>query len=417
MESRISVSSEHPYIVLRCEGDADWMSEGDPEYAIGRSMLDFTGPRTDLLLLQASIERPQRCKAQATQFILYDRDEKEMSMMVSFSHDESNNGLEICRIRIANSPAITLQAALEERKTPYALMIAKHPYPVTVVNDHFSAKYGCAREQMIGKALWSIISCKPDPLRLTICRVAAVGRTARLQVPISHAADGIEELTCIPVVGAPNSAVSYVLAIFAESCRRGTQTRPQRSTTGPENDVTIEPICSASTDAESPSQGASFASVVTDNTAPAVAVHSTSPPDAAAPSRAVLIARPRGRTHAARRSRARGACLLDAAPVAVTTEDLESLRGISLRQAARAVGVSVTAFKRACRRLGIVRWEYKRGPGRRSQAAEARGRALKAEIETWRWRQGRKAGGECGACGGQEGCDGSKGRVAEAEAW
>ena len=35
-------------------------------------------------------------------------------------------------------------------------------------------------------------------------------------------------------------------------------------------------------------------------------------------------------------------------------------------KAAHAVGVSVTAFKRACRRLDILRWDYTRGPGRRA---------------------------------------------------
>ena len=45
-------------------------------------------------------------------------------------------------------------------------------------------------------------------------------------------------------------------------------------------------------------------------------------------------------------------------------ELLDSLRGMPVPLAARTLGVSATAFKKACRRLGIARWQYRRGPGR-----------------------------------------------------
>ena len=50
--------------------------------------------------------------------------------------------------------------------------------------------------------------------------------------------------------------------------------------------------------------------------------------------------------------------------VALSIELLESLRGLPLPRAAQAVGVSATAFKKACRKLGIPRWGYRRGPGK-----------------------------------------------------
>ena len=54
-----------------------------------------------------------------------------------------------------------------------------------------------------------------------------------------------------------------------------------------------------------------------------------------------------------------------ASPVILITLDLvQSLHGLSLPQAAKVLGISVTAFKNACRRLGIRRWEYTRGKGR-----------------------------------------------------
>ena len=53
-------------------------------------------------------------------------------------------------------------------------------------------------------------------------------------------------------------------------------------------------------------------------------------------------------------------------PVVISLELLDSLRGLSLPLAASTVGISATAFKKACRRLGVTRWEYHRGPSRAS---------------------------------------------------
>ena len=50
--------------------------------------------------------------------------------------------------------------------------------------------------------------------------------------------------------------------------------------------------------------------------------------------------------------------------VVVNPELLESLRGLPLPHAARSIGISVTAFKAACRKLGIRRWEHTRGRAR-----------------------------------------------------
>ena len=55
----------------------------------------------------------------------------------------------------------------------------------------------------------------------------------------------------------------------------------------------------------------------------------------------------------------------------ITSAMIEALRGQPLPAAARAVGVSATTFKRACRRLGIRRWGFRRGPGRRRLGGES----------------------------------------------
>ena len=54
-------------------------------------------------------------------------------------------------------------------------------------------------------------------------------------------------------------------------------------------------------------------------------------------------------------------------PVVITLEILKSLEGNPLSEAAQKLGVSATAFKHACRKLGIQRWSYKKGGGRPSK--------------------------------------------------
>ncbi|EKX43234.1 hypothetical protein GUITHDRAFT_110651 [Guillardia theta CCMP2712] len=47
--------------------------------------------------------------------------------------------------------------------------------------------------------------------------------------------------------------------------------------------------------------------------------------------------------------------------VEVTRSDLESLFHVKQEQAAASLGLSLTAFRGACRRLGITRWPYNKG--------------------------------------------------------
>ena len=80
-----------------------------------------------------------------------------------------------------------------------------------------------------------------------------------------------------------------------------------------------------------------------------------------------------------------------APPVVVTPELLLSLHNMPLNQAAEAIGVSATAFKKACRKLGISRWAYKRGTakGERERGAArkpAAAAAARPPAATWQGR-------------------------------
>ena len=67
-------------------------------------------------------------------------------------------------------------------------------------------------------------------------------------------------------------------------------------------------------------------------------------------------------------------------PVVISLEQLDSLRGLPLPLAASTVGISATAFKRACRRLGVTRWQYRRGPGRARKGGAAPTRTVAASL-------------------------------------
>lgn len=59
----------------------------------------------------------------------------------------------------------------------------------------------------------------------------------------------------------------------------------------------------------------------------------------------------------------RGKARQDARPVRITLDVLESFGRVPLTTAAKTLGVSATALKGACRKLGIERWPYWAGRG------------------------------------------------------
>jgi hypothetical protein len=76
------------------------------------------------------------------------------------------------------------------------------------------------------------------------------------------------------------------------------------------------------------------------------------------------------------------------APVVVTLGLLDSIRDLPLIQAAAKLGVSPTAFKKACRRLGVSRWAYRRNrdaaaSGGRRQRRSASVAAASAAAVAW----------------------------------
>ena len=102
-EIRMTVLSEQPFIILKCEGDAEWMVGDHLDDAIGQSLLDFTGSRTDLVNLQASIQGESASTTETAQLMFYDWHGRDRSILVSLSHDGNNIGLQTCPLRMIES--------------------------------------------------------------------------------------------------------------------------------------------------------------------------------------------------------------------------------------------------------------------------------------------------------------------------
>lgn len=83
------------------------------------------------------------------------------------------------------------------------------------------------------------------------------------------------------------------------------------------------------------------------------------------------------------RRRAGQPARLSSDPVALTKSRLEALFNLPIRDAADILGISITALKKACRRIGVERWPYKKvrafcSPG--MPHAHARARTIKCAF-------------------------------------
>ena len=218
---------------------------------------------------------------------------------------------------------------MNESRCPHVLVSADAPNIINVVNDKFTHKFGCSHAQALGQPL-AIIQADHRQAWRSLLAAAAAGRIARSNVSVrqpwfspGRAGENAtnndskeSDVICVPVVDVPNGPISNILVLFAPS-------RPH---------------------ADSEAAGCLSPAAAGD--------------DGRVLSRAGPIIRPR------RKILADGTVALPEA-VTLTPELLDNVPGLPLRAAAAAVGVSPTAFKKACRKLGLRRWVYQRPPSKR----------------------------------------------------
>ena len=292
----------------------------------GQSFLKFVGPETDWLLLQNAITGTIEFSSSITQFILYDSYSKKRAVMVSCSPSNFHDMMHVCFVTISRSGAVSLQTVFDGSACPHALVSADPVNIINVVNSMFTERFGCSYALAHGRPL-SLIQGANSVAWTALLSLACRGQVAfgltsvynPWSLPVKM--PRTEEVVCLPVVEAANGPVRHILILFAPGVEHGAACCP--------NAVSHESL------KESPP---AIPASHYDDTASSLPKTKIQP----------------------RRKAVDGSGAGPSPPLIITRELLDSVRGLPLRRAAAAVGVSPTAFKKACRKLGLPRWHYQR---------------------------------------------------------
>ena len=352
--AQLVVSTESLLILSSDKGIFDLLGYHSQEMSF-RSVLTLTGPRSDQQMFQSAIRAMQGMKIQ---FILYDAIGIDRRLLVSFfSYKDSGSNVH-CLIFLCPSEAIMLKDVFADCQFGRALVSAETPHAIHMANKAFLDRFSCSTSEVLGLPLRLICrdydsnlacsdhSLKPDgsesedSLSALIC-IALDGSIARMALKTSDSVGNIsDEVTCTPIVEAPNGRIRHLLITIGPLlCRSSTDELRT-------DDHPLYNVGRAKRRARPQVQPAA----TIDTSGFLVCPHLQSAGPAVFPRR-------KPRTESSRESI--GDAL--APPVVVTPELVAALAELPLRQAAAAAGLSPTAFKKACRKLGVRRWAYKRG--------------------------------------------------------
>ena len=319
-----------------------------------RSILAVTGKGSDLRMLQNAIQDMQ---GQKMQLVLYDASGGERRLIACCSPFHQAGVFVGCLLNLHSSEAIPLLNAFEDCAQARALVSADSPHVIHMANDAFFGRFGCTRSEVLGRPLnlaygylgadAAFLNCSlaaqlradSDAAWTALLHVALDGRVARR--PVAASSGGLDEdgITCVPVVEAPNGRIRNLLITFGPILSRTDEEND------PDNGQALN-ILSHTTGKTAcpPSKQASAGYAVRSR---------------ARNSEAVVFPRRRPYPDASLATQAEGQ-RAPAVPVIVTRELVATLADLPLRKAAATAGISPTAFKRACRKLGVRRWTYKR---------------------------------------------------------
>ena len=346
--TKMVISTRAPFNILAAENFVEFMGYDFLEI-LGRSVLLLTKTKSDLNLLQRLIEHSRLSESKEINLALYSKDGYPRNYIVSGELQLQPNSSYSCLLCFQPfRSGITLQEALRERSYPQVLVSADSPFVIVMSNEYFANQHRNTSGRADGKSILSVVNAEYASRLENMIQNAIGGQNLfENQTTFRCTAGKSQTVTCFPVIDR-QSEVRYVLLLFPDATSNHLWSAQEHHSTltSPSSPRHHHPLALPA--AARPS----FASVVCRN---------------AHTSLEALAITPRIKTP----------CLnqepWEFKPVVITSAVLLSLRDRPLPQAARAVGLSATAFKRACRRLGIRRWEYKRGPGRaRDNPAAAR---------------------------------------------
>ena len=325
--------------VLLSKGNVLTVLGHDPKKLIGQSILNITGARSNPQTLQQAIEGTHRSKVQ---LILYDACGGERRLIVSCCI--SNDSCAECQLTVYPSEAIMLHDAFSDCLCASALVSAENPHPIHMANELFCNHFECIRSEILGRPLHLFglrcLGCGTFDEWLDFLSIALDGRVARktnVTMPFFRCEVSV---TIVPVVEAPNGGIRHLLLTIGAQTSRGyagqlTDGCLQQNASRESGLRTRRPPHLLDSKRKTTANDSHLSDA-------GPRLHKSGP--------AIF---PRRKAGSIRDSTL-------AAPVVVTEELVAALAHLPLSHAAATVGVSPTAFKKACRRLGVIRWAYKR---------------------------------------------------------
>ena len=340
-DASLAIWIETPFNVLALK-DPTIFGYSEKEI-VGQTVLKFSGPETNLKIFQAAIANTAELGTSIMQLILYDRNGKSCRSMASFRPLLYNGVLVGCLLTLRPSYALSLQQVFKEVREsnhPHCLVSATSTNSIHMADEGFLTKLGCSRADVLGKDLIQLSnSAAKLSSMLTLAGNGDIGR-GRIEFQLGSKSFAEQSAACVPVVEAANGTIRHILLLLLPAptnCDESDQRGPQPCAVG--LDDLLQPLPKVA-------PGGATASPSAAGDSPARC------------SGANIVIRPHSRPHGT-------------APVVLTEALLAPLRRLSLLRAAAALGVSATAFKHACRRLGLKRWSYRRGREKDARPAPA----------------------------------------------
>ena len=280
----------------------------------------FNGPTTNSVRLASAIKNTEFFVSSNLQIQLYDISGNCQRCRISCSPYLNESGIPIgCKVQLQASDAITLDVAVGYSIHPAIIIGSESPYSQLHSNSRYLNEIGLNPDHILACVLERQI-CPIISTLGSLAHTAAVSATTTHGLAHLQSTNGnmmLVDATCVPVLTPDSDTVGSVMLVLAP--RGGA---PKGRTSSP-------------------------------------SIPNASPKD--------RPAKPAG-------SPRRGAA-------ALTLAALRGLGDVSLRRAAELLGMSPTALKAACRRLGLARWP--RDGWAAHDAAAASSAAAAADSARW----------------------------------
>ena len=219
--SQLIVSIHTPHVILDASGSHQILGYCLDDL-LGRGFDVFGGPETDGAMIEKAIEYSAVCSATVQfQVILYETSGRSRLMEAACSPAE-HHGKACCRISLTFSSCASLSSVLQDTASSWALVTAQPPYNIEAVSEGFEAAFRLSAANLLGRSLDKALSRFAPPRRLrALLRSASEGRRSHDSYSGAAAAacacgacsDAAGEVSCVPVVAAPNGGIAHVLVV------------------------------------------------------------------------------------------------------------------------------------------------------------------------------------------------------------